>query len=137
MCQVIVRTVKETPDWTYEVCTSCQKEVEIVSGKFRFEQCKRTIPFPDKRYLNLYLVCPIPTMTLLCGISSHITLVLYFRFRLCMIAEDSSGGAQFIVYNREVEAIVGKTVYDVLAEQERVLIPTICLFKIMLKLLCT
>ncbi|KAL1806428.1 hypothetical protein ACET3Z_029496 [Daucus carota] len=85
--QVIVKNVKDNLDWSYNVCTSCQKEVEEKDSKFRCEQCKRTVPFPD------------------------------LRFRLCLIVEDKTGGAAVILDDREVGKIIGKTVYDVLAEQ--------------------
>lgn len=37
-----------------------------------------------------------------------------------MVADDATGAAAFIVLNREVESIIGKIVYDVETEHERV-----------------
>ncbi|KAK1402617.1 hypothetical protein POM88_002222 [Heracleum sosnowskyi] len=88
MCQVTVRSVKETKDWNYDACSRCQKEIEMIEGEFRCEKCKRNIPFPEK------------------------------RFRICLMAEDVTGVAAFILCDREVETVIGKTVFDVIADQE-------------------
>ncbi|KAL8156871.1 hypothetical protein AgCh_001827 [Apium graveolens] len=69
--------------------TYIMREIVMINGKYRCEECKRNIPFPDK------------------------------RFRLCMIAYDATGSAAFIVFNREVESILGRTVYDVQTKHER------------------
>lgn len=49
MCQVTVSSVKETKDWNYDACSSCQKEIDMVEGKFKCVECKRNISFPEKR----------------------------------------------------------------------------------------
>ncbi|WOH04009.1 hypothetical protein DCAR_0623414 [Daucus carota subsp. sativus] len=89
MCQVIVKTVKDNMDWNYRACTSCHEEVEFIDLKFKCQTCKRIVPFPD------------------------------MRFRLCLVVEDATGGAAIILNDREVGNIVGRTVYDVITEQQR------------------
>ena len=51
ICQVTVRIVEETKLWYFEACSSCSKEIEVVNGKYRCEECKRNIPFPEKRLI--------------------------------------------------------------------------------------
>lgn len=122
MCQVIVKTVKDNMDWNYRACTSCHEEVEFIDLKFKCQTCKRIVPFPDMRF-----GCTISTHNLLDIFSRDIFKFLIFlfsfdhRFRLCLVVEDATGGAAIILNDREVGNIVGRTVYDVITEQQRVL----------------
>uniref|UniRef100_A0A162B122 Replication factor A C-terminal domain-containing protein n=1 Tax=Daucus carota subsp. sativus TaxID=79200 RepID=A0A162B122_DAUCS len=89
MCQVTVKSVEESKIWYFDACSSCGKEIEVVNGKYRCEECKRNIPFPEK------------------------------RFRIYVIAEDLSGAAAFVVVDPEVENIIEKSVFDVLIDQSQ------------------
>lgn len=35
MCQVMVRSVKESLEWSYDSCTTCQDEVDMSNGKYK------------------------------------------------------------------------------------------------------
>lgn len=45
-----IKKVDKKTAWYDNVCSNCQKEVNIVEGRYRCETCKRNIPYPNKRY---------------------------------------------------------------------------------------
>ena len=52
-CKIEVTSVDEKSGWYYAKCTKCPKEVARENGVYRCGDCKRIIPYPDKRYFNL------------------------------------------------------------------------------------
>ncbi|KAK1382937.1 hypothetical protein POM88_020672 [Heracleum sosnowskyi] len=52
------------------------------------------------------------------GAEPYVSNVGATRFRICLMAEDVTGVAAFILCDREVETVIGKTVFDVIADQE-------------------
>ncbi|KAL1824304.1 hypothetical protein ACET3Z_011082 [Daucus carota] len=81
-CQVSVKKVEEKTNWYDNVCTSCDEEVNIVEGRYKCDNCKRNIPFPDK------------------------------RFRLATVCNDSTGYLGIVFPDEEIQRITGKNVGD-------------------------
>ncbi|XP_074375298.1 uncharacterized protein LOC141717087 [Apium graveolens] len=82
-CQVTVKKVDQKTSWYDNVCTNCQKEVDIVEERYRCDACKRNIPYPDK------------------------------RFKLATVCNDASGVLAIVFPYEEVQRIIGKDVFDI------------------------
>lgn len=48
-CKIEVTSVDEKSGWYYAKCTKCPKEVARENGVYKCGDCKRIIPYPDKR----------------------------------------------------------------------------------------
>lgn len=113
-CQVSVKKVEEKTNWYDNVCTSCDEEVNIVEGRYKCDNCKRNIPFPDKRYLNLYIV-RIKSLQyqLIYDKSPTYSDIVLNRFRLATVCNDSTGYLGIVFPDEEIQRITGKNVFDI------------------------
>lgn len=48
-CDVVLKKVDEKSGWFYKKCTRCLQEVVKKGTKFECPDCKRIIPYPDRR----------------------------------------------------------------------------------------
>ncbi|KAL1818319.1 hypothetical protein ACET3Z_013188 [Daucus carota] len=85
-CKVRVTKVEENSSWYYAICTKCPTEIVKENGVFNCMNCKRIIPYPDK------------------------------RFRVCTLCSDSTGTIAIIFLDEDVTRILEKTVFDVEVE---------------------
>ncbi|WOH06658.1 hypothetical protein DCAR_0626086 [Daucus carota subsp. sativus] len=85
-CKVRVTKVEENANWYYAICTKCPAEIVKENGVFNCINCKRIIPYPDK------------------------------RFRVCTLCSDSTGTIAIIFLDEDVSRILEKTVFDVEVE---------------------
>ncbi|KAK1402265.1 hypothetical protein POM88_001870 [Heracleum sosnowskyi] len=81
-CHVTVKKVDDQCTWYDNWHIKCDKAVTIVDGRYRCTNCKRNLPYPDK------------------------------RFRICTLCSDDSGVLQIIFPDEEIQRIIGKDVYD-------------------------
>ncbi|WOH05856.1 hypothetical protein DCAR_0625279 [Daucus carota subsp. sativus] len=70
-----------------EVCTSCDLEVEITEGLYSCKSCRRIVPHPE------------------------------IRFRLVVIAADSTGSIEVILRDREVRTVIAKRAREIIPRQ--------------------
>ncbi|XP_074374044.1 replication protein A 70 kDa DNA-binding subunit B-like [Apium graveolens] len=89
MCKVKIVDVEEKSNWWHYIYTKCHLPVKELKHDFECEKCKRIVPVPEK------------------------------SFKLCVNVEDDSGGAAILLYDREVQRISGKNVYEVFMEQKK------------------
>ncbi|KAL1828826.1 hypothetical protein ACET3Z_007238 [Daucus carota] len=82
-CQLNVKKVEEKNMWYDDVCSSCEKQVDILDGRYKCLECKRSIPFPEK------------------------------RFRLATVCKDSTGCLAVLFPHEEIQRIIGKDVFDI------------------------
>ncbi|KAL1805638.1 hypothetical protein ACET3Z_028706 [Daucus carota] len=86
LAQVRIKKVQQVNSWYQYVCTSCYKAVTPVNNVFTCEECKRNVTYPDK------------------------------KFQVCVLACDESGSIDILMENREIQSIIGKTVFDLTEE---------------------
>ncbi|KAL8091508.1 hypothetical protein AgCh_033941 [Apium graveolens] len=87
--KVKIVDVEEKSNWWHYICTKCHLPVKELKHDFECEKCKRIVPVPEK------------------------------SFKLCVNVEDDSVGAAILLYDREVQRISGKNVYEVFMEQKK------------------
>ncbi|KAK1404303.1 hypothetical protein POM88_003908 [Heracleum sosnowskyi] len=88
--KVIVKKIEKKVNWYTNYCAKCDIDIELVDKKYQYGQCGKIYPYPDKRY----------QLTTLCS--------------------DSSGTIPIIWNDEEVIRLCGKTVYDLIADDEEV-----------------
>ncbi|WOG88852.1 hypothetical protein DCAR_0208087 [Daucus carota subsp. sativus] len=86
LVQVSIKKVQQVNSWFDYVCTSCYKVVSTVGNVFKCEECKRNVTYPDK------------------------------KFQVCVFASDESGAIDIMLENREIQTLIGKTVFDLIDE---------------------
>ncbi|KAK1383268.1 hypothetical protein POM88_021003 [Heracleum sosnowskyi] len=86
LAHVMIKSIADTSDWFIRVCTTCDNETEWINGLFVCQKCPRTVPHPDKRY------------------------------KLNVVASDSTGGLEIILGDREVRTLIGKRARDLYDE---------------------
>ncbi|KAL1811187.1 hypothetical protein ACET3Z_021252 [Daucus carota] len=89
-CAVKVKKVEEQYNWYENCCPGCGEEVNKVEGRFRCTECKRNIPWPDK------------------------------RFRLTTVCSDASGILAIILPDDEIQSIIGKEVFGIENDESQV-----------------
>ncbi|KAK1355168.1 DUF223 domain-containing protein [Heracleum sosnowskyi] len=89
-CKVTVKKIEKKVKWYTNYCAKCDIDIELVDKKYQCGQCGKIYPYPDKRY----------QLTTLCS--------------------DSSGTIPIIWNDEEVIRLCGKTVYDLIADDEEV-----------------
>ncbi|WOH09907.1 hypothetical protein DCAR_0729367 [Daucus carota subsp. sativus] len=89
-CKVRVTKVQEEASWFYATCTKCPKEIVKDKGVFNCVDCKRIIPFPDK------------------------------RFRICTLCSDNTGTIAIIFLDEELYNITVNVTDDNLKKGSRV-----------------
>ncbi|KAL1805639.1 hypothetical protein ACET3Z_028707 [Daucus carota] len=89
-CQLNVKKVEPKNMWYDDVCSSCDKPVEILDGRYKCLDCKRSIPFPEK------------------------------RFRLATVCKDSTGCIAVLFPHEEIQRILGKDVFDIENDETQV-----------------
>ncbi|XP_074327620.1 replication factor A protein 1-like [Apium graveolens] len=88
MCKVKVKSVEESDNWWHGSCNKndCHEEVIKFEGKYRCARCKKNYPVPQK------------------------------RFKIVFLAEDDTEAFNFVLYDRAVKRLLGKTVTNLMAE---------------------
>ncbi|XP_017245598.2 uncharacterized protein LOC108217271 [Daucus carota subsp. sativus] len=89
LCKAIVKNIEENEKWWIDCChkSNCSEELSKVDGKFRCLKCHRNYPIPQK------------------------------RFRIIVLAEDETEAFNFVLFDRAVKRIVGKTATKLIAER--------------------
>ncbi|WOH04074.1 hypothetical protein DCAR_0623480 [Daucus carota subsp. sativus] len=87
LCDVTIMKIKDKESWFYSICCGCCQEIEKVDGKYKCEKCNKIEPYPES------------------------------RFRVCTYAADETGGIGIVLYDREVQRVIGKTVFEIQWEQ--------------------
>ncbi|KAK1380421.1 hypothetical protein POM88_027165 [Heracleum sosnowskyi] len=82
LCHVTVKKVEEECNWYDNFHIECDKEVNIIDGRYRCCHCKRNLPYPDK------------------------------RFRICTVCTDKTGVLPIILPDEEIQRLTGKDVYE-------------------------
>ncbi|WOH11283.1 hypothetical protein DCAR_0830764 [Daucus carota subsp. sativus] len=88
--RVILRKVEQHMNWYYKICTACDVELDFDDKKNQCPQRKKILPYPDK------------------------------RFRLFTLCSDNTGTVPITLPNEEVVQLIGRTVYDILADDNEV-----------------
>ncbi|KAK1362014.1 hypothetical protein POM88_046488 [Heracleum sosnowskyi] len=86
MCSVKIKKVQTGDTWWYDCCPKCHEELNEFEGMFKCPNCKLTIPVTEKRY------------------------------RIMIIAEDSTGVANVNLSDRAVKRLVGKSATNMVDE---------------------
>ncbi|KAK1361771.1 hypothetical protein POM88_046245 [Heracleum sosnowskyi] len=86
MCNVKIKKVQTGDTWWYDCCPKCHEELNEFEGMFKCPNCKLTIPVTEKRY------------------------------RIMIIAEDSTGVANVNLSDRAVKRLVGKSATNMVDE---------------------
>lgn len=86
LAHVTVMHIDEKQQWYFKVCTSCDLEVEITEGLYSCKSCRRIVPHPE------------------------------IRFRLVVIAADSTGSLEVILRDREVRTVIAKTARQIIPQ---------------------
>ncbi|KAK1378562.1 hypothetical protein POM88_025306 [Heracleum sosnowskyi] len=82
LCHVTVKKVEEECNWYDNFHIECDKEVNIIDGRYHCCHCKRNLPYPDK------------------------------RFRICTVCTDKTGVLPIILPDEEIQRLTGKDVYE-------------------------
>ncbi|XP_074341996.1 replication factor A protein 1-like [Apium graveolens] len=88
MCKVKVKSIGESDNWWYGSCNKndCHEEVIKFEGKYRCARCQKNYPVPQK------------------------------RFKIVVLAEVDTEAFNFVLYDRAVKRLLGKTVTKLMAE---------------------
>ena len=109
LTHVNIIQVDENQIWNIMVCTSCNLEVEAKGILYFCSACQRIVPYPEIRYAqynkNKWTVHQI-----------DINKILKHRFRLVVLASDSSGTIQVVLHDREIRQLIGKRARQVVQE---------------------
>ncbi|KAL1826070.1 hypothetical protein ACET3Z_012848 [Daucus carota] len=87
LAHVNIMRIDEKQQWYFKVCTSCDLEVEITEGLYCCRSCQRIVPHPE------------------------------IRFRLVVIAADSTGSLEVILKDREVRTVIAKRARQIIPQQ--------------------
>ncbi|XP_074326660.1 uncharacterized protein LOC141664601 [Apium graveolens] len=92
MCKVRIKFVKESDNWWYGSCNNNDYHEEVMKfdGKYRCARCQKNYPVPQK------------------------------RFKIVILAEDATGVFNFMLYDRSVKRLLGKTVTKLMEEGYKV-----------------
>ncbi|KAK1358475.1 hypothetical protein POM88_051731 [Heracleum sosnowskyi] len=88
LCAVTINAVEETGNWWYNSCIDCQSEVFKLDGRFKCLKCPKNLPVPEKRY------------------------------KIIVLAGDSTEAFNFILYDRPAKRIIGQTVTKMIADNK-------------------
>ncbi|WOH11483.1 hypothetical protein DCAR_0830970 [Daucus carota subsp. sativus] len=86
MVKFMITKVEDEENWWFNSCDSCQSEVEKIDKKFKCPECKRSFGYSEK------------------------------RFRIVVLADDSSLVTNVILLDRFVKRVAGTTVANILNE---------------------
>ncbi|KAK1387434.1 hypothetical protein POM88_015612 [Heracleum sosnowskyi] len=89
-CKVTVKKFDKKVKWYSNFCAKCDINIELVDRKYQCGQCRKIFPYPDKRY------------------------------QLTSLCSDNTGTVPIIWTDEEVIRLCGKTVYDIIADDEEV-----------------
>ncbi|KAL1809544.1 hypothetical protein ACET3Z_026534 [Daucus carota] len=84
MVKFIINKVEDDDNWWFNSCVSCQAEVEKIDKKFKCPDCKRSFGYSEK------------------------------RFRIVVLADDSTLVTNVILLDRFVKRVAGTTVANIL-----------------------
>ncbi|KAL1811216.1 hypothetical protein ACET3Z_021281 [Daucus carota] len=82
----VISKIEDEENWWFNSCVSCQAEVEKVDKKFKCPECKRSFGYSEK------------------------------RFRIVVLADDSTLVTNVILMDRFVKRVAGTTVANILNE---------------------
>ncbi|XP_017233205.1 replication protein A 70 kDa DNA-binding subunit C [Daucus carota subsp. sativus] len=82
----VISKIEDEENWWFNSCVSCQAEVEKVDKKFKCPECKRSFGYSEK------------------------------RFRIVVLADDSTLVTNIILLDRFVKRVAGTTVANILNE---------------------
>ncbi|XP_074352464.1 replication factor A protein 1-like [Apium graveolens] len=88
MCKVKVKSVEESDNWWYGSCNKNDYHEKVIKfeGKYRCARCQKNYPVPQK------------------------------RFKIVVLAEDDTKAFNFVLYDRAVKRLLGKTVTNLMVE---------------------
>ncbi|KAK1357532.1 hypothetical protein POM88_050788 [Heracleum sosnowskyi] len=89
-CKVIVKKFDKKVKWYTNFCAKCDIDIELIEKKYQCQECRKIYPYPDKRY------------------------------QLTSLCSDNTGTVPIIWTDEEVIRLCGKTVYDIIADDEEV-----------------
>ncbi|WOH00678.1 hypothetical protein DCAR_0520051 [Daucus carota subsp. sativus] len=82
------KSIDKSMGWSYNACTSCEKETKNEVPCHICESCNRFVPYPQR------------------------------MFKMHFVAEDSTGQIQVVLADREVRTIIGRRALDLAAEMK-------------------
>ena len=92
------------------VCTSCDLELEAKGVLYICSACQRIVPYPEIRFAKYNNIKYWHVHQI------DINKILKHRFRLVVLASDSSGTIQVVLHDREIRQLIGKRARQVVQE---------------------
>ena len=110
----VISKIEDEENWWFNSCVSCQAEVEKVDKKFKCPECKRSFGYSEKRLVDYIFIF------VFCRLYSELYLNLNHRFRIVVLADDSTLVTNVILMDRFVKRVAGTTVANILNEIKKV-----------------
>ena len=90
LCLVNISNVEESENWWYNSCIDCQDEVYKFEGRYKCLKCPKSIPVAEK------------------------------RFKIVVLAGDSTEAFNFILSDRAAKRLTGQTATKMIVDSTKV-----------------
>ncbi|KAL1816406.1 hypothetical protein ACET3Z_018980 [Daucus carota] len=106
----VINKIEEEDSWWFNSCVSCHSEVEKVDKKFKCAECKRNFGYCEKRYIQYGLIMHHNKFST----QPNNAVCSHFRFRIVVLADDTTLVTNVILLDRVVKRMGATTVANIL-----------------------